>query len=319
MEAVALARVRPLSGGGWGERIQFDGQPKAIPVLVNAVSSGHFSAMGIDITAGHGLTPRDSRDQAYTAVVSEEMAWQLGSHALGARFRDGDRKFEVVGIARRARHDSMARQSAPVLYLPHPLEHDAMTVVVRTRTAPAGMIEPVRRTVAELDPALPIVGALTMDQQIGETLRRERLFAWLCGCFGVLALTLCAIGLYGVLSYATARRAREIGIRMALGATPQTVLRMVLGEGSRSPAPALPSVHRWRGSSRGAMWITSASAWKGRSKPRRWDGPSRCWRSLHSLRCCCLRGALRRPIQPGCCAKTRVVSLLATASSAKAM
>ena len=87
-----------------------------------------------------------------------------------------------------------------------------------------------------MDPNLPLVDVYTMEQQISRTLQRERLFAWLCGSFGVLALVLCVVGLYGLMSHTTARRTPEMGIRIALGASRGDVIAQVLGEGMRLAA-----------------------------------------------------------------------------------
>ena len=135
-----------------------------------------------------------------------------------------------MGVVARARY-SLLTEQPNVIYLPNTLSQDNVTVLLRTTMPPMQVLGNVRRTVRELDSNLPIIGAMTMENQIAETLRRERLFAWLCGTFGVLALVLCMIGLYGVMSYAASRRRQEIGIRMALGASPSDVLRHIVGEG----------------------------------------------------------------------------------------
>jgi predicted lysophospholipase L1 biosynthesis ABC-type transport system permease subunit len=135
-----------------------------------------------------------------------------------------------VGVAARARYSRLTEEET-VLYLPNALEQDSATAILRTSVPPTQILSAVNRAVADMDATLPVVDPVTMEEQIAMTLRRERLFAWLCGAFGVLALILCMIGLYGVMSYATARRTQEMGIRMAVGAAPADILRHILGEG----------------------------------------------------------------------------------------
>ncbi|HEY3740838.1 MAG TPA: FtsX-like permease family protein, partial [Bryobacteraceae bacterium] len=107
------------------------------------------------------------------------------------------------------------------------------TVVLRTSIPPMRALTAIRDAIKVLDPNLPMVDVFTMNQQISHTLQRERLFAWLCGSFGVLALVLCVVGLYGLMSHMAARRTPEMGIRMALGASRQDVLSQVLSEGMK--------------------------------------------------------------------------------------
>jgi ABC-type lipoprotein release transport system permease subunit len=164
------------------------------------------------------------------AVVSEDVAKEIGRSPLGLTFEIDDKIVEIVGVAASARYSRLTEQPN-VFYLPNTLSQDSATVLLRTAIAPPQVLPAVRQAIAELDANLPLVKVVTMEQQIATTLRRERLFAWLCGAFAVLALVLCMIGLYGVMSYATARRTQEIGIRMALGASPGVVLRHILGEG----------------------------------------------------------------------------------------
>jgi predicted permease len=230
VEAAGLARIRPMMGGGYWDEMRLPGHPKPIQTAVNFITAGYLRTLGIPILAGRGITEQDVRTQARVAIVSEDVVKEIGRSPLGLTFKMDDKPVEIVGVAARARYSHLTQQPN-VLYVPNSLGQDSTTVLLRTTVPPMQALQGVRRAIADLDPTLPIVDAVSMEEQIATTLRRERLFAWLCGAFGVLALVLCMIGLYGVMSYATTRRTQEIGIRMALGATPADVLRHIVVEG----------------------------------------------------------------------------------------
>jgi predicted permease len=230
VEAAGLARVRPMRGGGHFDDLRIDGQAKRVPAAMNFVTAGYLEALGVPIIAGRPISQQDIRTKAAVAVVSEDVAKEVGGSPLGLMFEMGGERFEIAGVAARARYARLTERTN-VVYLPNRLDRDTITALLRTAVPPMQAMAGVRQAVADLDPNLPMVGAVTMEQQIAVTLQRERMFSWLCGAFGVLALVLCMVGLYGVMSYATARRSQEIGIRMALGASPGNVLRQVIGEG----------------------------------------------------------------------------------------
>jgi predicted permease len=230
VQMAGLARIRPMRGGGYFDDIKIAGREKRISTAVNFVTGGYLEALGVKIVSGRGISDQDIRTQAAVAVISEDMAKEIGGNAIGSTFEMDKKPVEIVGVAARARYARLTQQPN-VLYLPNPLNADTITALVRTAVRPMQAMPAARKVVSDLDANLPIVQAVTMEEQIATTLQRERLFAWLCGAFGVLALVLCTIGLYGVMSYATARRTQEIGIRMALGASPGNVLRHIAGEG----------------------------------------------------------------------------------------
>ncbi len=229
VEAVGLARIRPMKGGGYWDDVQIPGEAKRIGTAVNFISAGFLEALGVPIIAGRGITEQDVRAQAAVVVVSEDFGNELGRSPLGLMFKMDGKSMEIVGVAARARYSRLTEQPN-VLYLPNSLNQDTITALLRTAVPPMQVMRGVREAVENLDANLPVVSAVSMEGQIAATLRRERLFAWLCGAFGVLALLLCMIGLYGVMSYATSRRRQEIGIRIALGASPGNVLRHVVSE-----------------------------------------------------------------------------------------
>lgn len=230
VKTVGLARIRPMKGGGYFDGIAMPGRTARIGTAVNFVSASYLDALGVSIVDGRGIEAREVREGARVAVVSEDFAAELGRNPLGVAFQMDGKPVEIVGVAARARYGRLNRQEN-VLYLPNSLGQDSITVVLRTAAKPLQALAGVREAVASLDPNLPIVNAVTMEQQIASTLRREILFAWLCGAFGVLALILCMVGLYGVMSYAVSRRRQEIGVRIALGASPRDVWRLVVAEG----------------------------------------------------------------------------------------
>jgi predicted permease len=233
VQALGLARIRPMNGGGFQDKIRFRSVGgKDISTSVNFVTAGYLNALGVSLVAGRGISETDVRTKAAVAVVSEDYAQELGRSPLGLHFEmeEGKPPMEVIGIARQARYSRLTTQPK-VLYVPNSLDRDTATVVVRTLVPPTQVLAGVKEAIAAMDPNLPMVRTVTMEEQIASTLRRERLFAWLCGAFGCLALVLCTVGLYGVMSYTTSRRRQEMGIRMALGASPVKVLRLVIGEG----------------------------------------------------------------------------------------
>jgi ABC-type antimicrobial peptide transport system permease subunit len=191
------------------------------------------------LLAGRLFTPEEVRGTRRVAIISEQLARELNLSApLGARILTEDAEWEVIGVAKNARYSRLTRPM-PVLYVPLEKGTRSVTVLLRTHVKPAGVLGAARERIRSLDATVPLVDVYTMEQQISRTLQRERMFAWLCGSFGVLALVLCIVGLYGLMSHATARRTPEIGIRLALGASKRQVMRQVLTEGMRLAAAGM--------------------------------------------------------------------------------
>jgi predicted lysophospholipase L1 biosynthesis ABC-type transport system permease subunit len=217
-------------GGGYHTDIRLPGMSASIPTAANFVTAGYLEALGVRILAGRGITEGDIRSGAAVAVVSEDFEKETGRSPVGLLVGLDDETVEIVGVAARARYSRLT-QEHKVVYVADSLKQDKLSAVLRTSVPPMQVLDGVRRAIAGMDPDLPIVNTRSMEEQIAATLRRERLLAWLCGAFGVVALVLCMVGLYGVMAYATSRRTHEIGVRMALGASPGDVLKHIVGEG----------------------------------------------------------------------------------------
>lgn len=225
VEKAGIAQTRPMLGGGHWDSVH-NGDNRA-EVAVHHGTPDFLAALGVPLVAGRVARPNETG----VIVLGQNLARELNA-GLGSLVEMNKRKLTVIGIAKTAQYSSMEEEHR-VVYLPFSSEQDSGTVLLRTAAPPLALVGPVRETVGALDKSIPLVDIYTMEQQISRTLQRERLFAWLCGSFGVLALVLCAVGLYGLLSHTTARRTGEIGIRMALGATRGRVMQQVLADGLR--------------------------------------------------------------------------------------
>ncbi len=235
---VGIASVRPMNVGGWWEDLQMAGQSEIRNANVNGVTPNYLSLFSPRLVAGRPFEWTEVASGAKVAVVSEDLAKKLGGRSvLGKRltFDEGPAVanppvYEIVGIAPAMAATSM-KQRPFVVWLPLDKGSRAVTVVLRTSQPPSRVLPLVRKAMANIDRKLPLVDVVTMEEQISKGLQRERMFAIVCSCFGVLALVLSVVGLYGVMAYNTARRSREIGIRLALGARPGEVVSMIVREG----------------------------------------------------------------------------------------
>jgi macrolide transport system ATP-binding/permease protein len=204
------------------------------------VAPRFFETMQIPILAGRAIDERDRDGAPAVAVVNEVFAKKYfpGVSPIGRHFGFDVKEptdLEIVGVARTARYSSLKNDTPPVTYTSYlqaaknrPLEW--MYFELRTAGDPLALANTVRRIVHERAPQVPVADVTTQSRIIDETIAQERTFADLCTCFGVLALVMASIGLYGTMAYAVSRRTREIGIRMALGAERQRIVRMVLSE-----------------------------------------------------------------------------------------
>ncbi len=234
---VGLASMRPMNIGGWWDNVRLANQKNDENASIDGITPGYLPLYVPHLIAGRNITWADVSGEAKVAVVSEDLARKLGGPVLGQmlEFPDGPpgakpREFQIVGIAPVIAATSMKDRPYAV-WLPIDKNGLEVTVVLRTAQPPRIAMQSIRRTMNEIDRNLPLADLTTMEQQISKGLQRERMFATLCDGFGILALCLSVVGLYGVIAYSTSRRRSEIGIRLALGATPRNVASMVLREG----------------------------------------------------------------------------------------
>jgi predicted permease len=237
IEGVTLAQAAPLQVSVV-RSIFLEGKENpddGLLVQIDAVDPGFFRTVGVPLVAGRPLTDADRAGAPMTAVVNRTLADKFWPHqdAVGKRFHFfGGTPIEVVGVARDAKYTSLSEAAQPYVYLPLAQRYTtAVTLLARSTGDPAAALLAVERRVRQLAPGMPLVGAGTVAQQIDASLWAPRLGASLLALFGVLALLLAAIGIYGVMSVAVAQRARDIGIRMALGAQPGSVLGMLVRQG----------------------------------------------------------------------------------------
>ena len=235
----AMARFRPISHGRAGGSIRVVGEAApGAPQMgeTNIVTPSFFETMQMPLLRGRALGEADSELAPRVAVVNETMARQVfGGAALGRRIQVTGRPedlFEIVGIVGDAKYHTLREQTPPMVYLGHrqvnPDRLNRMHFVVRTSRRPEDLARAVRAAVARAAPEALVVQMNSFEQQLDDSLMRERLIATLSGFFGILALILACIGLYGLISYRVVRRTREIGIRVAVGADSGAILWMVM-------------------------------------------------------------------------------------------
>jgi predicted permease len=225
-----------LDGGLWTEDVKIEGRidKSTVETQMLAVGPEFFSTMRIPMMTGRTLTREDSESKRDVAVVNRafikrflENRAQLGLHFGGADPKDP--QYEIVGVVGDTKYAGLRDELAPTAYIP--LKGDEAHFALRTATNPQALLPAVRKVVSDLDNNLPLFDVRTQAERIERLLFNERLLARLASLFGLLALVLACIGLYGLLSYEVARRTREIGIRAALGAQTRDVLRLVGRQG----------------------------------------------------------------------------------------
>ena len=243
----SFAAVPILGGDNWSSTVRVDGyqsKPEEdMNPAFNAVSPGYFRTLGIPVLAGRDFGPRDERTGALakdesafrSVIVNEAFARKyFGSGSpLGRRLGFGGETakmpMEIVGVIKDAKYQGMREDIRRQVFVPF-LEDDdpgSITAYVRTGGEPDAAMQAIRRVVRELDANVPLFALRTVDEQLRLSVTNERLVAGLSILFGSLATILAMIGLYGVMAYSVARRTREIGIRMALGARPSGVAWLV--------------------------------------------------------------------------------------------
>lgn len=214
------------------------GEPDVIPSVV-AITPGYFEAMGTPLVRGRHLVDGDRADTLPVAIVDERLAWRLwpNEDPIGqAVYRGDSGPYTVIGVVRDVRFEGLGEQAESIgtIYFPQsqapPLPR-LRWIAIKTATERASVARDVRTVLAGIDPDLPLSDVQTMTERTSRSLVSRSLAMGLASMFGVVALFLSMLGIYGVLAYIVARRVREIGIRMALGSTVAGIFHLVFREG----------------------------------------------------------------------------------------
>jgi putative ABC transport system permease protein len=240
--SAARADIIPLSGNGNFNNVWMDGADPAGKkgVAWSRISSDYFKTLNTPLVAGRDFDEHDTPTSTKVAIVSEEFARQIGGGAnpVGQSFwveaspNDPQTRYEIVGLARNTKYDNVREDFQPIAYFPlaQAPRLGQFDQILVSSGAPLGQLtEGVKRAIGEASPQTTI-NFQVLREQIQNSLMRDRLMATLSGFFGLLALVLACVGLYGIMSYSVASRTNELGIRMALGAQAGDVRRMILRE-----------------------------------------------------------------------------------------
>jgi predicted permease len=243
VESASLAVVPVLRGWEWDSTVTVEGhqakQGEDMNPHVNILAPGYFNTMGIKLLAGRDFDERDSKTSGKKVLINDKMAKMYfpGRDAVGRHIGWGGdpgtkTEIEIIGVVSDTKYEGFRDETPRIVYRGYFQEGWAsdMAGYVRTALPPEQMFNVVRSIVHDLDPKLPIYDMRTLERQLDQSLANERLVAMLSSLFGLLATGLALIGLYGVMAYTVARRTREIGIRMALGAETGNVVWLVMRE-----------------------------------------------------------------------------------------
>ena len=242
IESVSETNIVPLSGSGWGNNIWEDGEDASTlkNTSLSRVGPNYFKTLSTPLLNGREFDQRDSAGATKVAIVNESFARRFLNTAnpVGRKFWiektpfDSETLYEVVGLVGNTKYEDLREDFGPIAYLPveqDPRPAPGGQLIVRSRLPQAEVVSSIKNVLAEINPSIT-VSFQGFRAMIAGSIVRERLMATLSGFFGLLALVLACIGLYGILSYGVASRLNEIGIRMALGAQGRSVLWLILRE-----------------------------------------------------------------------------------------
>jgi predicted permease len=243
VQAASFAFIPVLAGGEWDSSMSVEGHTSSdgedMQAFMNAISPGYWKTMGTTMLEGRDFDQRDTGSKVSVAIVNRAFA----THYFGDKspigrhvgFGGGPRSklnIEIIGVAANSLYEGPREGVHRQVFVPFDEFNTpgSVSFYVRTSSDPYAVFASLRRKIADLDPAMPVYQMKTLERQLDDTLGTARLIALLSGAFGVLATLLAAMGLYGVMAFVVARRTKEIGLRMALGAQRSEVVWMVMKE-----------------------------------------------------------------------------------------